>query len=148
MIALPKARSQGSNGAGGGALTAFTAISAAKAAPDTMGSAVASAVANKTSFFMTIPITFKEQPRSGSPQGRTITDCNQNSCGQSGTRTRWGEAKKRSICRLFRRYAALLECCWKVLHSHNKLGRLPCRLSDTGNRESHGCPPPQGWASP
>ena len=54
MIALPKARSQGSNAAGGGAFTAFTAISAAKAEPET----IASAVANNTIFFMTIPITF------------------------------------------------------------------------------------------
>jgi hypothetical protein len=66
MIALPKATSQGSNGAGGGAFTAFTAISAARAEPDT----IASAVANKASFFMTIPITFQIQPRSGAPKGK------------------------------------------------------------------------------
>jgi hypothetical protein len=53
MIALPKATSQGSNAAGGGALSAFMGISAARAEPDT----IASAVANKTNFFMTIPIT-------------------------------------------------------------------------------------------
>src|SRR3954451_8382103 len=55
MIALPKAISQGSNGAGGGALTALTAISAARAEPESS----ASAVANNTIFFMTIPIVVR-----------------------------------------------------------------------------------------
>src|SRR5882757_6735628 len=73
MIALPKAISQGSNATGGGAFTALTRISAAKAEPDTS----VSAVANNTSFFMTIPITLLEQSRSGGPQGQAITDCNQ-----------------------------------------------------------------------
>ena len=59
MIADPKAMSQGSNGAGGGALTAFSGRSAAKAEPVTAEPAtIASAVANNTTFFMTIPITF------------------------------------------------------------------------------------------
>src|SRR3954470_629414 len=55
MSALPKAISQGSNGAGAGALTALTAISAAIAEPESS----ASAVANKTIFFMTIPIVVR-----------------------------------------------------------------------------------------
>src|SRR3954447_6545869 len=55
MIALPNAISQGSNGAGGGALTALTAISAARAEPESS----ASAVANNTIFFMTIPIVVR-----------------------------------------------------------------------------------------
>src|SRR3954449_2651669 len=55
MSALPKAISHGSNGAGGGALTALTAISAAIAEPESS----ASAVANKTIFFMTIPIVVR-----------------------------------------------------------------------------------------
>src|SRR5579872_2732444 len=50
MTAPPKAISQGSNGAGGGA---FTAKSAAKAGP-----ATASIAAANINFFMTIPITF------------------------------------------------------------------------------------------
>ncbi|WP_244425331.1 hypothetical protein [Bradyrhizobium sp. STM 3843] len=53
MIAPPKAISQGSKAGGGGAFNAFTAKSAAEADPDT----IASAVANKAHFFMTIPIT-------------------------------------------------------------------------------------------
>jgi hypothetical protein len=62
MIALPKATSHGSNGAGGGAFTGIAAKSAARAEPDT----IASAVANKTNFFMTIPIKLsKDQPNSG-----------------------------------------------------------------------------------
>jgi hypothetical protein len=59
MIALPKAISQGSNAGGGGALTALSGMSAARAEPDT----IASAVASKTIFFMTIPIVFKDQFR-------------------------------------------------------------------------------------
>src|SRR3954464_132014 len=55
MIALPQAISQGSTGAGGGALTALTAISAARAEPESS----ASAVANNTVFFMTIPIAVR-----------------------------------------------------------------------------------------
>src|SRR6266852_9874368 len=53
MMAPPKAISQGSNGAGGGAFSAFIGISAAKAEPVT-----ASIAATKTIFFMSIPITF------------------------------------------------------------------------------------------
>src|SRR3979409_2664311 len=99
MIALPKAISQGSNAGGGGALTAFSAISAAKAEPDT----IASAVANKTPFFMTTPITFQDQSGSGVPQGQAITDCSEKpiTCRQSETPHRPSEAKKTSICRLF-----------------------------------------------
>src|ERR1043165_9682122 len=52
MIALPKAISHGSNGAGTGALTALTAMSAARAEPESS----ASVVASKTIFFMRIPI--------------------------------------------------------------------------------------------
>ena len=48
---------------GGGALTALTRMSAARAEPDT----IASAVANKTSFFMTIPITVKTVQFRGPP---------------------------------------------------------------------------------
>src|SRR3569833_100234 len=51
MTALPDATSQGSNGAGGGAFKAFIGMSAANAEPAT----IASAVANKVSFLMTIP---------------------------------------------------------------------------------------------
>ncbi|GAB6998317.1 hypothetical protein JCM18382A_30850 [Bradyrhizobium sp. 17-4] len=61
----PKAISQGSKGAGGGALTAFTAMSAAIAELEI----IASAVANKASFFMTVPIQMSRQPSSGGPQG-------------------------------------------------------------------------------
>jgi hypothetical protein len=47
-------------------LAAFKAISAARAEPDT----VASAVANKIIFFMTIPTSAKDQSDSGAPQGK------------------------------------------------------------------------------
>jgi hypothetical protein len=47
-------------------LKALTRKSAAKAEPDT----IASAVANKASFFMTIPITFKYSPVPGAPTGK------------------------------------------------------------------------------
>src|SRR5437588_6524419 len=72
MMALPKARSQGSNGAGGGAFTALTGISAARAEPEI----IASAVANNTIFFMRIPITFlRSAPATGAPQGQAKPDC-------------------------------------------------------------------------
>ncbi|WP_291714021.1 hypothetical protein [Bradyrhizobium sp.] len=66
MIAPPNAISQGSNGAGGGALTAFTAMSAARADPDT----IASAVANKAIFFIWFPITFQTQSDFRRPRGK------------------------------------------------------------------------------
>src|ERR1700676_4564650 len=80
MMALPKATSQGSNGAGGGALTAFTGISAAKADP----AVIASTAAAKTSFFMTIPITFQKTAQFRCPPGtsdnrlqpNSLTGCN------------------------------------------------------------------------
>src|SRR6202165_6310763 len=50
MIALPKATSQGSNGAGGGALRAFSGRSAAYAEP-----AIANTAAAKTNFFIKSP---------------------------------------------------------------------------------------------
>ena len=45
-----------------------------------------------------------------------------------------GEAKKTSICRLFRRYDRSAKCCRRVLHSDNNFGRFPCRLSDSLGR--------------
>jgi hypothetical protein len=51
MIAAPNGISQGSNGTGGGALTAFRGISAAKTGP-----AIASTMAVKAIFFIKIPI--------------------------------------------------------------------------------------------
>jgi hypothetical protein len=66
MTAPPKAISQGSNGAGGGAFKAFIGMSAAKADPVT-----ANIAATNTIFFMTIPITFQRtSPKTGAPRGR------------------------------------------------------------------------------
>ena len=54
-------------GIGGGALTAFKGMSDARAEPET----IASAVANKATFFMVIPITFpKNQSDSERPRGK------------------------------------------------------------------------------
>src|SRR6185437_1544445 len=60
MSAPPKATSHGSNAGAGGALRAR---SAAKAELET----IASAVANKATFFMIIPITFQVQPTLAAP---------------------------------------------------------------------------------
>src|SRR5436309_15484799 len=115
MIALPKATSQGSNAAGGGAFTALTAISAARAEPDT----IASAVANKASFFMTIPIPpfltvpFRRPPRANDNRLRP----NVLTQSQSGLRRHDREAKKASTCRLFRRSDRFDKSCQRVLHS-------------------------------
>jgi len=65
----PKAISQGSNGAGGGAFRAFTGRSAAQADP----AIIVSAVANKATFFMTIPF----RPRY--PKDIFLMFCNVNS---------------------------------------------------------------------
>ncbi|MFT4122071.1 hypothetical protein [Bradyrhizobium sp.] len=59
MIAPPKAISQGSKAGGGGAFNALTGMSAAKAEPVT----IASAVANKATFFISIPITSSKPSR-------------------------------------------------------------------------------------
>src|SRR2546423_2821416 len=117
MRAAPKAISQGSNGAGGGAFTAFTGISAARAEPDTN----ASAVANKASFFMTIPIPplltvpFRRPPRANDNRLRP----NVLTWSYSGLRWHDREAKKASMCRLFRRSGRFDKCSARVLHSHN-----------------------------
>ena len=83
-------------GAGGGALIAFRGISAAKAEPDT----IASAVANKTHFFMTIPITFQNQSDFGAPRAQTIIGCTFNflTWCQSGMPRVLREAKRAGIC--------------------------------------------------
>ena len=47
-------------------MTAFKDISAARAGADI----IASVVANKAIFFMTIPIRFKDQPDSGAPRDK------------------------------------------------------------------------------
>jgi len=68
MSALPKATSQGSNGAGGGSLAALSGMSAASADPEI----IASAIANKSIFFMKIPIAFHlTSPILGAPGQRT-----------------------------------------------------------------------------
>src|SRR5580692_154513 len=70
MMAEPNAISHGSNGAGGGALTALVGKSAAKAEPVTaVPPTIASAVANNTTFFMTIPITVQRPVRFRAPPG-------------------------------------------------------------------------------
>src|ERR1700739_466163 len=97
MSALPNARSHGLSTTGGGAL-ALTGMSAAKAEPEI----IASAVAAKTNFFMTIPITFQNPSRlPDAPR----TDWLVNSL-QSGSRGVGGGAKKFNICRIFLRVMA------------------------------------------
>src|ERR1044072_6982103 len=99
MIAAPKARSQGSNGAGGGAL-AFTAMSAAIAEV----AVTANTAAARTSFFMTIPIFIFTKSRASLPQGIGRRTATKNLRGQSGSSYANGEAKNASKCRLFRRF--------------------------------------------
>src|ERR1700722_15117298 len=91
MIALPKAISQGSNAAGGGALTAFVYKSAEKAEP----AVIASTAAAKTIFFMSIPIAFNTVPfrRPPGTSGNRLQP-NSVTCSQSGTRHPSSESKK------------------------------------------------------
>jgi len=91
----PKAISQGSNGAGGGAFRAFTGRSAAQADP----AIIVSAVANKATFFMTIPF----RPRY--PKDIFLMFCNVN-CGTFGR-----EAEIQSRCFLFGRTGNLKKLC-------------------------------------
>src|SRR3954470_14792254 len=121
MIAEPKARSQGSNGAGGGAL-AFTAMSAASAEL----AVTANTAAARTSFFMTIPISLLEQSGLVAPRNRKVR-LRPNLTGKFGPSHARSEGKKASICRLFRRLGLFARCCWRVLHSHHNFappGRL------------------------
>src|SRR6187399_418197 len=62
----PKATSQGSKAGGGGAFRALTRMSAAKAEPVVT---IASAVANKATFFISIPITSSYPVGSRKPPG-------------------------------------------------------------------------------
>src|SRR4029450_7618897 len=132
----PKAISQGSNAGGGGALTAFTRRSAAKAEPDTN----ASAGANKATFFMTIPIPplltvpFRRPPRANDNRLRP----NVLTWSHSGLRRRDREAKKASMCRLFRRSDHFQKCGQRVLHSHNNFWgfRAYRTVSGTGKSSS------------
>src|SRR5215213_9311199 len=126
MMALPKAMSHGSNAGGGGALMAFRDISAANAGADT----IASAVANNTIFFMTIPITFKDQSDSGAPRDKrqpTAAKFLQPDCNLQRT-TPIGEAKKTRICRLFGRSRPGWKCSQRVLHSDNNFERFSCAV--------------------
>ncbi|BBO02803.1 hypothetical protein BwSH20_00910 [Bradyrhizobium ottawaense] len=66
MTAPPKAISQGSKAGGGGAFNAFTRKSAAKAEPVVT---IASAVANKATFFISIPIASSYPVGSRRPPG-------------------------------------------------------------------------------
>src|SRR3954451_326694 len=130
----PKAKSQGSNAAGGGALTALRAISAAKAEPET----IASAVANKATFFMTIPVPPKLAVQLRHPQGQTTNRLRPNvlTWSHSGPQCRGREAKKASKCRLFRRSDPFIEGCPRVLYSHNNSKAVCARrlVYGTGGR--------------
>src|ERR1700759_2520856 len=131
MRALPNAKSHGLTTGGGGGALALTGISAARAEPEI----IASAVAAKTTFFMTIPITFQKTSRlPDAPRDGLVVDWV-----QSGTRRICREAKNASICRLFRRLWDSTKGCWTVLHSNNKFTPSPRPLCpptrDRGMRE-------------
>src|ERR1051326_289654 len=125
MIALPKAISHGSNGAGTGALTALTAMSAARAEPESS----ASAVASKTIFFMTIPIVTR------SVRLRRPGDISDNRlhpiCAANLRRGHLGGKRKRQATAAFLGVLALRAgCCCRVLHSDNifkRTGKGPDR---------------------
>ena len=77
---------------------------------------IASAVANKTTFFISIPITSsKTQSDPGSPPGRYDLTAKFRNLRQSGWRDVNREAKNTGICRLFRRSDDSTEGCQPVL---------------------------------
>src|SRR5215475_1444852 len=134
MIALPKAMSQGSNGAGG-AILALTGISAARAEPEI----IASAVANKIAFFILIPITFPRTSLVPEPPGATRYLAASRifvNRPQSGTRFPDGEAKNTGKCRLFGRLSLSKKGCRRVWHSNNKLVCFPTWSTPGKHRNS------------
>src|ERR1700759_1611834 len=129
MIALPKAKSHGLTAGGGGGALYFIGISAARAEPEI----IASAVAAKTTFFMTIPITFQKTSRMpDAPRAGLVVNWL-----QSGTRRICREAKNASICRLFRRLRDSTKGCWAVLHSNNKFLPSPRPLCPPTRETRH-----------
>src|SRR6202012_1144359 len=127
MRALPNAKSRGLTTGGGGGPLALTGISAARAEPDIIPSAVAA----KTTFFMTIPITFQKTSRlPDAPRDGLVVNWL-----QSGTRRICREAKNASICRLFRRLRDSTKGCWSVLHSDNILPGLDRRICPPTSEE-------------
>src|SRR3954470_9815292 len=125
MIALPKAISHGSKGAGTGALTALTVMSAARAEPESS----ASAVANNTVFFMTIPIVvrsvrlrrpFKDSDNRLQP----IFEANLRRGTLGGKRKRQATAAFLGVFRIAKDVVAL--CCIPTTIL-KEVGRKPCR---------------------
>jgi hypothetical protein len=98
----------------------LSGISAANADPEI----IASAVANKTNFFISIPIAFQEPTRfPDAPRANhTWLKSNFLNPGQSEARSRFGEAKNSGICRLFVRFRVSTKRCWYMLHFNNNLG--------------------------
>src|ERR1700759_931712 len=131
MIALPNAKSHGLTAGGGGGAFALTGMSAAKAEPEI----IASAVAAKTTFFMTIPITFQKTSRlPDAPRDGLVVNWL-----QSGARQTCREAKNASICRLFRRLQDSTKGCWSVLHSNNNfVGARASICPPTSERDAPG----------
>src|SRR5690349_17573495 len=110
MIAAPKATSHGSKATTGGAFLAFTAMSAARAEPVVT---IASAFANKATFFITSPIPNSYSVGSRKPPGandpRKIALPR-----QFGLRDVGREAKITGICRLFGRFGDSTKGCRAV----------------------------------
>jgi hypothetical protein len=115
----------------------LTGISAAKADPEI----IASAVANNTNFFMSIPIAFrKNSPIPAPPMGNPhLTESYFFlTSRQSGTASATSEAKKAFICRLFRRFTRSIEGCREVLPNDNKIGRFRAGWTRVGERAADG----------
>ncbi|MGA7810415.1 MAG: hypothetical protein WCB02_38030 [Bradyrhizobium sp.] len=98
-------------------MSAFTGKSAARADPDT----IASAVANKTNFFIEVPTTFFEI---AAPRTQAKYDCDPifSTKAQFGTRRAISEAKNASICPLFNHFGISAKGCRQLLHSDNNFG--------------------------
>src|SRR5205823_11427455 len=94
-------------------------------------------VANKTSFFMTIPITLIDSPVPGPPRASdNRLRPNVLTQSHSGLRRDDGEAKKASMCRLFRRSDHFDKCCQRVLHSHNNFAGFRATGTVSGSGKS------------
>jgi hypothetical protein len=115
MRALPNAKSHGLTTGGGRAL-ALTGISAARAEPEI----IASAVAAKIIFVMTIPITLsKNQPAAGCPRNGLVVNADRNleRAGMVEKQKSQAFADLLGICGMPR------EVVCDVLHSNNRFWR-------------------------
>src|ERR1700737_1063404 len=134
MIALPNAKSHGLTAGGGGGALALTGMSAAKAEPEI----IASAVAAKTIFFMTIPITFQNPVSFRMPPGRTglLTGCNLERGGTVVKQKTQASAAFLGVCGILRKVVGV--CCIPTTNLPDCDGPCARQHAKTGRADASG----------